>query len=148
MALEIAPLTQADRAAWDALARGYKLFYKTPVSDAELDLAWTRLLAADEVYALGACLDGQLVGMAHYLFHTSVWAPRVCYLQDMFTLPAVRGRGVGRALIEAVATEAKTRGAERFYWLTQESNVVARSLYDKLARYGGFIRYEFPMQRA
>lgn len=146
MALEIAPLTPADRAAWDTLARGYKLFYKTPVSDAELDRAWARLLAADEVYALGAYLDGQLVGMAHYFFHTSVWAPRVCYLQDMFTLPAVRGRGVGRALIEAVAAQAKTHGAERFYWLTQESNVVARSLYDKLARYGGFIRYDFPMQ--
>lgn len=141
----IAPLSAAARAAWEALARGYKAFYATPTTDAEYATAWRRLLAQDGVHGLGAFLDGELVGIAHYLFHTSVWASTSCYLQDLFTAPAARGRGVGRALIEAVAGEARTAGAARYYWTTQDHNAVARALYDRVARHAGFIRYDYPM---
>ncbi|HET6599741.1 MAG TPA: GNAT family N-acetyltransferase [Burkholderiaceae bacterium] len=144
-AVETRPLRAEDRLAWEALARGYKDFYNTPTTDAEYATAWSRLLAQDGVFALGAFIDGQLAGIAHYLFHTSVWAPRTCYLQDLFTAPGARGQGVGRALIEAVAAEANARGATRYYWLTQEHNVVARRLYDKLALHAGFIRYDFAL---
>ena len=90
MASRIAPLQPEDRAAWEVLARGYKAFYNTPTNDAEYTTAWNRLLAHDGVYGLAAFVDGQLSGIAHYLFHTSTWAPTVCYLQDLFTLPAAR----------------------------------------------------------
>lgn len=145
MSVRIEPLQSADRAAWEPLARGYKAFYNTPTSDAEYDTAWRRLLARDGVYGLAGWLDGRLVGIAHYLFHTSTWAPTQCYLQDLFTLQAARGQGVARALIEAVAREARERNAARCYWLTQEHNAAARVLYDKVARYQGFIRYDYPM---
>ena len=84
--------------------------------------------------------------IAHFLFHTTIWAPQACYLQDLFTAPEARGKGVGRALIEAVAQEARKHGVKRYYWLTQEHNAVARVLYDKVARFNGFIRYEFPLE--
>ena len=51
-------------------------------------------------------------------------------------------RGVGRALIEAVAQQARAAGAQRCYWLTQQDNHAARALYDKVARFHGFIRYD------
>jgi len=136
-----------DRAAWEILARGYKAFYETPTTDAEYDAAWNRLLMRDGVLGLGAFEEDQLVGIAHYLFHTSVWARTNCYLQDLFTSPGARGRGVARSLIEAVAAQARTEGAARYYWLTQEHNAVARGLYDKVARHAGFIRYDFPLQQ-
>ena len=85
------------------------------------------------------------VGIAHYLFHRSTWASKVCYLQDLFTAPQARGHGVARALIERVAQEARAAGASRYYWLTQESNAAARALYDRVARFNGFIRYEYPL---
>jgi len=91
-------------------------------------------------------VDGELVGIAHYLFHTAIWAPTNCYLQDLFTAPRARGAGVARALIEAVAAQARNRGATRYYWLTQADNEVARALYDKVAKHNGFIRYEYPIQ--
>lgn len=141
--LRIAPLQSADRAAWEPLARGYKTFYATPTSDAEFARAWERLLAGDGVHGLGAHLDGRLVGIAHYLFHTSTWAPTQCYLQDLFTAPEARGRGAARSLIEAVAEQARQRGAVRYYWLTQDSNTTARALYDQVAKHAGFIRYDF-----
>jgi GNAT superfamily N-acetyltransferase len=145
MSTRIEPLKAADRAAWEELARGYKAFYNTPTSDAEYDTAWNRLLAHDGVYGLAAWVDGQLVGIAHYLFHTAVWAQSNCYLQDLFTLEAARGRGVARALIEAVAREARSHKSARYYWLTQQHNAVARALYDKVARHQGFIRYDYPL---
>ena len=141
----ISPLAPADRPAWEALARGYKAFYETEVSDAGYEQAWRRLLARDGVHGLGAKLDGRLVGIAHYLFHASTWTRSVCYLQDLFVSPESRGRGAARALIEAVATAARAEGAERYYWLTQDRNRVARALYDRVGEFHGFIRYDYPL---
>jgi GNAT superfamily N-acetyltransferase len=144
-AIDVAPLRAEDRAAWEMLARGYKEFYRTPTAEAEYAAAWKRLLARDGVAGLGAKVGGRLVGIAHYLFHTSTWAQTVCYLQDLFTSPVVRSQGIGRALIEAVAAEARVRGAVRYYWLTQDHNVVARRLYDKIGKHNGFIRYDYAL---
>jgi GNAT superfamily N-acetyltransferase len=148
MSLRVAALAAADHPRWLELARGYKAFYKTPVTDAEYQRAWKRLLANDRVWGLGAHYDGHLVGITHYLFHSSTWNEEVCYLQDLFVDPALRGRGIARALIEAVAKAALARGAERLYWLTQEHNAAARALYDKVAKYNHFIRYDYPLQLA
>ena len=104
-----------DRAAWGELAAGYKAFYNTPTSPAEYDEAWRRLQQGDGVWAFGAHADGRLVGIVHYLWHTSTWARTQCYLQDLFTDPALRGRGV------------------------------ARALYDQVAVFKGFIRYDHPV---
>jgi GNAT superfamily N-acetyltransferase len=144
-AYSVEPLREADRAAWEPLARGYKEFYETPTSDEEFDLAWRRVVSGDGVHGLAAKEGGKVLGIAHYLFHASAWAPKVCYLQDLFTAPPARGRGVARALIEAVAEEARRRGATRYYWLTKHDNRVARALYDRVAQYKGFIRYDFPL---
>lgn len=143
--ITVMPLQIADRARWDILARGYKTFYATLLSDAQYAETWNRLLRGDGVYGLGAHVDGRLVGIAHYMFHTSAWSVDTCYLQDLFVDEAMRGRGVARTLIEGVAQVALDRGAPRLYWLTQEQNVIARALYDKVAQYKGFIRYDYPL---
>jgi GNAT superfamily N-acetyltransferase len=143
MNLAVCPLLPADRASWEVLARGYKAFYKTETSPAEYETTWNRLLQQEDVFGIGAKADGRLIGIAHYLFHTSAWATKICYLQDLFVASEVRGKGTARALIEAVAVAAREAQATRYYWLTQENNTVARTLYDKVAKYNGFIRYDF-----
>ena len=91
---------------------------------------------------MGGYIDGQLLGFAHYLFHRSTWARnRYCYLEDLYVSEDVRGRGLGRALIEEVYRKAEAAGASRVYWLTQSSNAQARALYDKVADNLGFIQY-------
>jgi GNAT superfamily N-acetyltransferase len=141
----IGPLAREDRAGWEPLARGYKEFYKTETSGAEYDAAWSRILARGDVFGIGAKVDGKLVGIAHYLFHASAWADRVCYLQDLFVAPEARGQGIARALIEAVAEAAREGNAARCYWHTQERNATARALYDRVGRFKGFIRYDYPL---
>lgn len=141
----VLPLQVTDRVRWDVLARGYKTFYETVLADAQYDATWLRLLREDDIYGLGAHVDGNLVGIAHYMFHTSAWSADACYLQDLFVDKAARGQGVGRALIEGVAHAAQKRGAPRLYWLTHQNNATARTLYDKMAQYKGFIRYDYPL---
>jgi len=143
--IKIGPLLASERAAWDRLARGYKDFYETVLAPGEYERAWQRLLEDREAHGLGARLEGRLVGIAHYLFHANVWLDEACYLQDLFVDETVRGQGVARALIDAVADAARRRGASRFYWQTKHDNRRARALYDKVAEHRGFIRYDFPM---
>lgn len=143
--LEIAPLADTDRASWEALARAFRQFYRLPTSDADFDAAWQRIRAGTGVHALGAKLDGQLVGIAHYVLPSTTWAASVCYLQDLFTIPEARGKGVGRALIHAVADEARRQGARRYCWMAPEDDTLSRTLYNKVARKSGFVRYDFPL---
>jgi GNAT superfamily N-acetyltransferase len=143
--IEIDPLRPGDREAWEVLARGYKAFYRDPMPDEAYEVTWQRLAAGTELYGLGARLDGMLIGIAHYFFHPAFWSGEACYLQDLFVDDAVRGHGAGRALIEGVAAAARDRGADRYYWHTQADNAQARVLYDKVARYSGFIRYAYPL---
>jgi GNAT superfamily N-acetyltransferase len=149
---EIAPLAPADRAEWERLARGYKAFYETEIPDARYDETWRALIADGRVHGLAARIDGRMVGIAHYLFHAQTWAfhaqtwaPDACYLQDLFTDPDARGRGVATALIDAVAAAARARGAVKYYWLTKADNTPARALYDRIAAFKGFLRYDYPL---
>jgi GNAT superfamily N-acetyltransferase len=141
--LDIRPLGDTDRPAWEPLWAGYLTFYGASLAPEVTDTTWARLMdPAEPMHALG-CLDGErLVGIVHYIFHRSTWTTgNYCYLQDLFTDEAARGRGAGRALIEAVYERATAAGASRVYWLTQEGNATARALYDKLADRSGFIQY-------
>ena len=141
--LTIRPLTAADLDAWLPLWQGYQAFYKTAIAPEVTAVTWARLLdPADPVHALGAEVDSRLIGIAHYLFHRSTWTiGDYCYLQDLFVSEAARGSGAGRMLIEAVSAAAEAAGASRVYWLTAEDNDTARALYDRVARYSGFIQY-------
>lgn len=141
----IAALRAEDRAAWDALAAGYKAFYQTPTTAEEYEAAWQKLMQGSNVHGVVARLDDRVVGIAHYLFHSTVWAGDSCYLQDLFVEPGLRGQGIARRLIEAVAEIARSQGAVRYYWQTMHDNTTARTLYDKVARHKGFIRYDYPL---
>jgi GNAT superfamily N-acetyltransferase len=139
----VRPLLPGDRVPWEPLWQGYLAFYETVLSPATTDTTWARFHdPAEPMFALGAFLDGRLVGIVHYLFHRTAWAiANGCYLQDLFATEAARGHGVGRALIEAVADKAREAGAARLYWHTHETNRTAQTLYDKLAEKSGFIQY-------
>jgi len=135
-----------DRAAWAELFRAYHEFYGRPMVPSEdLDRSWREFRHGNRMHALGARLDGNLVGIAHFLVHASTTSPDVCYLQDLFTAPAARGQGVARALIAAVRTWAGDHGCSRVYWHTKEDNATARRLYDQVAENRGFIQYVLPL---
>jgi GNAT superfamily N-acetyltransferase len=141
---EIRALRSADRVQWEALWNGYLRFYRQHLPAAVTDATFARLVAEGlQPHGLVAQRDGKLLGFAHYLFHPSTWSPKeICYLEDLFVDPAVRGGGVGRALIQAVYAAADRAQAGAVYWMTQEFNADGRALYDTLAHRTSFIRYE------
>jgi GNAT superfamily N-acetyltransferase len=146
-AVIVRPVARSDHDAWLPLWDGYNKFYgrfgPTALPIEITRMTWARFFDAYEpVHALVAESDGKLVGLVHYLFHrsTTLIEPN-CYLQDLFTDERTRGKGVGRALIEAVYERARAAGCSRVYWLTHETNATARRLYDRVAENTGFIVY-------
>src|SRR4051812_23723688 len=123
----VRPLAEADRAQWSPLWDGYNEFYgrvgPTALDPLVTDVTWARFFdPLEPMHALVAEASGQLVGLVHYLFHRSTTQVGLaCYLEDLFTVPAARGKGVGRALIEGVYALAAAAGSPNVYWLTHET---------------------------
>jgi GNAT superfamily N-acetyltransferase len=145
--LSVRFVAKQDYDQWLPLWEGYNAFYgrsgATALPPEITRMTWARFFDAYEpVHALVAERDGQLLGLAHYLFHRSTIAIEpVCYLQDLFTNEAARGKGIGKALINGVYEQARLAGSPRVYWHTHESNHTAMQLYDKVAERSGFVVY-------
>jgi GNAT superfamily N-acetyltransferase len=148
--LSVRFVTRQDHDQWLPLWDGYNAFYgrsgATALSPEITQMTWARFFDAYEpVHGLVAESGGQLLGLTHYLFHRSTTAiAPLCYLQDLFTSETARGKGVGRALIDAVYHQAKLVGSPRVYWQTHETNQTAMQLYDKMAERSGFVVYRKP----
>ena len=143
--VNIRPLTRADEPEWRRLWTGYLEYYESTVSEEVYRTTFERLVSDvdNEFSGLIAEIDGQSVGLTHYLFHRSCWSvENVCYLQDLFVEPELRGKSIGRALIEAVYDAADKAGHPGVYWMTQHFNQVGRRLYDRVAQQSPFIVYE------
>ena len=147
MSLTIRSVARQDYDQWLPLWDGYNAFYgrsgPTALAPKITRVTWQRFFDAYEpVHGLVAESDGRLLGMTNYLFHRSTTAIEPsCYLQDLFTNEASRGKGVGRALIDGVYAQAKLAGGSRVYWQTHETNHTAMQLYDKVADRTGFVIY-------
>lgn len=143
----IRPVSPRDHDHWLPLWDGYNAFYgrsgATGLSKDITRITWARFFDPDEpVHALVAESDGELLGLTHYLFHRSTTAIGLnCYLQDLFTQESARGKGIGKALIEAVYDVARLVGSPSVYWQTHESNRAAMRLYDHVAQRSGFVVY-------
>lgn len=143
----VRPIARGDYPGWRPLWDGYNAFYgrsgATALDERVTAQTWDWFFDPGAgVHAFVAELDARIVGTVHFLFHRSTSRlGDVCYLQDLFTEEACRGRGVGRALIQNVLDAARARGSSRVYWTTQTTNAAGRALYDKLAEHRGFIVY-------
>jgi hypothetical protein len=140
--IEIGPLRPGDRAAWEVLARGYKAFYRVGAG---------RSVRADLAAAGGRdrTRPGRPARRAAGRHRALPLPPRVLVRRGLLPAGPVHRRGGARPRrgtgpdTRGWPRAARERGADRFYWHTQESNARARVLYDKVARFTGFIRYAY-----
>jgi GNAT superfamily N-acetyltransferase len=147
MSLSVRPLEINDKVRWLQLWKGYLTFYKTEFSADKTEVTWKRLLDPNfNLYCLLAEHDGQIMGMTTFNFQNSTWSENgQCLLEDLFVDETIRGQGTGRALIDAVISEAKKHGCSRVYWNTDETNQTARKLYDTYVLESGKRQYRVPI---
>lgn len=143
MALILRDAAEGDEAAWRRLWAGYLAFYRTEVREEVTAFTWARVLdPGSRVSMRVAEEDGKVLGFAIHHYHDSTWdiAPEG-YLEDLFVDDTVRGRGVGRALIDDLIAISKRHGWRGIYWHTSHDNDRARKLYDSYVETDGHIRY-------
>jgi GNAT superfamily N-acetyltransferase len=141
----IALATAEDYPDWRPMWDGYCTFYRTTIPEHVTQQTWGRIL--DPMSPVKALIardpaTGAPWGMCNYIVHANTWTyGPVCYLEDLFTHPHVRGKGVGKALIDRLISMGKSDGWERLYWMTRENNATARRLYDQYVEADDFVRY-------
>lgn len=141
--ITVRAVTSADEPRWRELWSGYNAFYQEDVPEAITQSTWRRILnPAVPVLGRVAELDARVVGFSNSVLHESTWAAApVCYLEDLFVDPSVRGCGVGRMLLQDLVVLAHENGWPKLYWHTRANNVIARRLYDTFTRADDFVRY-------
>ena len=129
-------LLPADEARWRVLFRAYREFYELPESEEVVSRAWGWFMdPRHECKALVAEVDGEILGFAHHRRFSSPYTGTTgLFLDDLFTDPAARGRGVGRALIGRLTEMASAEGHALVQWVTAEDNHQAQALYDTPAK--------------
>ena len=147
MTLELRPAQAGDKERWLVLWQGYLDFYKTLLTSQQTELTWSRILDLDfNMKCVVAIQDGLVVGFTTYNLQNSTWSENGhCYLEDLFVDPAVRGGGVGRALIDYVKAFAIENKCSRLYWNTDEDNATARKLYDTYSLESGKRQYRISL---
>ena len=142
--VDVRPIEPADHDVWASLFAAYREFYELDEDAAVVDRVWMWIQdSRHETNALVALVDGTVVGFAHHrLYARPSEGGKGLFLDDLFTLPDVRGRGVGRALISRLTEIARQNGCAKVRWVTAEDNVVAQRLYDQVAEKTTWLTYD------
>jgi GNAT superfamily N-acetyltransferase len=147
MTLIIRAIEEKDKDQWLKLWAGYLEFYKSTISSEQTALTWKRLINNEQkMFGFVAESEEGIIGFTHCLFRPSTWTETdYCYLEDLFVDPNIRGKGIGRSLMNKVIELAKEKNSKRVYWTTQEFNKTARVLYDSIIPVSEFVQYRLPL---
>jgi GNAT superfamily N-acetyltransferase len=147
MSISIRAALPEDKQRWFILWQGYLDFYQTKLSAEQSELTWQRILDPEFNMKCAVVVDdGVIVGFTTYNLQNSTWSENGhCYLEDLFVDSTVRGKGVGRALIEHVKSYAIENKCSRLYWNTDEDNATARKLYDSYTLESGKRQYRIAL---
>lgn len=140
----VRPAQVGDGGRWGELFAAYREFYRLSADDAVVQRVWGWVLDPQhETTALVATLDARVVGIANYRrFARPSTGGAGLWLDDLFTDPAVRGSGIGRALIDRLRQIALHEGLSVVRWITAEDNVTAQRLYDSLGTRTSWVTYD------
>jgi GNAT superfamily N-acetyltransferase len=143
---QIAPVQAGEFERLLPLIAAYQRFYEADDIDEERNRAFfRRFLAPSRDGLLLDARDGdEIVGYTCLYWHfSSTQAVETVLMNDLFVSEPARGRGIGRALIEASVAVARGRGAAQLEWSTAPDNLTAQRLYDNTgAKRSEWVEYE------
>lgn len=144
--LTITTVGSADVPDLMPMLRAYCDFYRVDPPDDQLTALVTALIddPSEGLQLIARDTDGTPLGFATiYWTWQTLYAARVGVLNDLFVVPASRGSGAGRALIERCRELCRERGAEKLVWETAPDNATAQRLYDGIgAEKSTWLTYE------
>jgi GNAT superfamily N-acetyltransferase len=149
-AVDVGPVREEELEALLPLIAAYQRFYEVEQIDIDRNRSFfRRFLAPSEDGMLLAAREegGAILGYACLYWHfSSLQAVETVLMNDLYVTAEARGRGVGRALIEAAAAVATERGAPWLEWATAPDNHTAQRLYDSLTgEKSTWLEYELPL---
>jgi len=130
--IQVRQATVDDAPAIARLLRDFNLEFLEPTPEVEeLTENVLRLLETGEMTVL---LGGDGPdGLALFRLRPALWSKGLeAYLQELYVVPALRGRGIGRALLERTIDLARERGADGIDLNTGETDTAARALYESM----------------
>ena len=148
MNITVRHIAVEDKSSWLELYHAYLEFYESELAEFSVELLWNRLTKAEpKIQGLLAESNGEIVGIAHFHYQVSTWSDTFhCYLEDLYVTEGSRSNGVATTLIAEVKKFAIEHKCSELFWITKESNQVARKLYDKVAAVSDFVRYEIRLE--
>lgn len=143
-ALILRAINPGDRQSWEECFRGYRDFYEKPHDQAVIETVWEWLCDPQhETRGIAAVEGGKLIGFAHFrTFARPVIGATGIYLDDLFTAPHARGKGVATALLGRLSAIAEVEGASVVRWITADSNAAARAIYDRVSAATPWVTYD------
>lgn len=146
MTLTVRPVTATDQEAWTGLYRGYREFYRLTPDDEVVQRTWRWVLGGEHELAGLVAVDGDAVlGFANIRrFARPSTGTMGIFLDDLYTTPEARGRGVATALLTRIAEIAHDSEASVVRWITADTNATARRLYDQVASKTSWLTYDMP----
>jgi ribosomal protein S18 acetylase RimI-like enzyme len=134
----------ADEGDWRRMWNDFLALDTERCPQSATDAVWRHALEASHPMKLLMAVAGEArLGFLLYTTHDySRSVRRVAYLLDFYVAPEARGRGIGQALIAALADLGRAEGWLKIYWMTQADNDEARRLYDKFGKTSPLVRYD------
>ena len=124
-----------DKKHWEKLYKGYAVFYKVEMNNEILQTVWNWLIDNNhELKGIGYEANGKIIGLAHYRKLLSPLKGKyIGYLDDIFVDPEYRGQKIGKKLLNKIKEISKANNWNLVRWQTDEDNLRAKKLYDKVA---------------
>jgi len=143
--ITVRPVVEGDRADWNSLYHAYRDFYKLAYDEDVVSRVWGWVsTGANGIHGLVAVdAAGKLTGLADLRVFARPSSGSIgVYLDDLFTSPDHRGRGIGTALLQEARRYAGSIDATVVRWITSEDNKTARSVYDANATLTKWVTYD------
>lgn len=124
-----------DYAAWKSLYSDCPEFWHAPLPEDRLTEIWGLISGGSPSIQGLALFDGKnLIGFAHYVLWPHLRTMRfICYIMEVYVVPASRRQGVARALFHHLTEKGRAENWFHIFWKTDPDNGAAQKLYDSIA---------------
>lgn len=135
ISLTIRAIEQNDFSDWKAFYRKYLAFYKTELTDSQLETLWSWFFDPErQMYGNAAIHENKMIGLVHFReYLRPIKAASAIFMDDLYVENDYRGKSVARNLIKSVSDYALTKQIQLVRWATAHDNHDAMRLYDRLA---------------